>query len=91
MTTLKTHNEAAKTALTQVSTMWKTLGEKLESVRAELDEATGADIGASVRRMNINTARTNWADTADWAKKIQNLASGTKVQPVIQHRSLFAA
>ena len=91
MTTLKTHNEAAKTALTQVSTMWKTLGEKLESVRAELDEATGADIGASVRRMNINTARTNWAQTADWAKQIQNLASGTKVQPVIQHRSLFAA
>ena len=34
MTTLKTHNEAAKTALTQVSTMWKTLGEKLSrSVR----------------------------------------------------------
>ena len=91
MTTLSTHNEAAKTALTQVSTMWKTLGEKLESVRAELDDAQGADIGAAVRRMNINTARTNWTDTADWAKKIQNLASGTKVQPVIQHRSLFAA
>jgi hypothetical protein len=91
MTTLSTHNEAAKTALTQVSTMWKTLGEKLESVRAELDDARGADIGAAVRRMNINTARTNWKDTADWARKIQNLASGTKVQPVIQHRSLFAA
>jgi len=91
MNTLSTHNEAAKTALVQISTMWKTLGEKLESVRDELDEARGDSIGAAVRRMNINTARTNWKDTADWAKKIQNLASGTKVQPVIQHRGLFAA
>ena len=91
MDTLRGHNEAAKTALTQISTMWKNLGEKLESVRAELDEAQGADITGTLARMNINTARTNWSDTSEWAKKIQNLASGTKVQPVLQHRGLFAA
>jgi Bacillus haemolytic enterotoxin (HBL) len=91
MTTLGNHNKAAKTALTQISTMWKTLGEKLESVRAELDDARGDSMSEAVLRMNINTARTNWKDTADWAKKIQNLASGTKVQPVLQHRGLFAA
>jgi len=91
MDTLRGHNEAAKTALTQISTMWKNLGEKLESVRAELDEAQGADITKTLARMNINTARTNWRDTSEWAKKIQNLASGTKVQPVLQHRGLFAA
>ena len=91
MNTLRGHNEAAKTAMTQISTMWKNLGEKLESVRAELDEAQGADITGTLARMNINTARTNWSDTSEWAKKIQNLASGTKVQPVLQHRGLFAA
>ena len=91
MDTLRGHNEAAKTALTQISTMWKNLGEKLESVRAELDEAQGADITGTLARMNINTARTNWSDTSEWAKKIQNLASGTKTQPVLHHRGLFAA
>ena len=91
MNTLRGHNEAAKTAMTQISTMWKNLGEKLESVRAELDEAQGADITGTLARMNINTARTNWSDTSEWAKKIQNLASGTKTQPVLQHRGLFAA
>ena len=91
MNTLRGHNESAKLALSQISTMWGTLNEKLESVRTELDEAQGDDVGAAVRRMNINTARTNWKDTADWAKKIQNLASGTRVQPVLQHRGLVAA
>jgi len=30
-------------------------------------------------------------DTAAWAQKIQNLASGTQVQPPLQHRSLMIA
>jgi hypothetical protein len=91
MQSLKKNNEAAKLALTNISTMWKTLNEKLESVIVDLKNADGLKVKASIQRMNINGARTSWADTADWAKKIQNLASGTKVQPVLQHQALLSA
>jgi hypothetical protein len=91
MESLKSNNEAAKVALTNISTMWSTLNEKLESVITDLKNADGEAVKAAVRRMNINAARTSWDDTADWAKKIQNLASGTKVQPVLQHASLVSS
>ncbi len=91
MESLKSNNEAAKVALTNISTMWHTLNEKLESVITDLKNADGEAVKAAVRRMNINAARTSWNDTADWAKKIQNLASGTQVQPVLQHDSLVHA
>jgi DNA repair exonuclease SbcCD ATPase subunit len=91
MESLKSNNENAKVALTHISTMWNTLNEKLESVITDLKNADGEAVKAAVRRMNINAARTSWNDTADWAKQIQNLASGTKVQPVIQHDTLVSA
>lgn len=91
MDSLRVHNEAAKVALTNVSTMWNTLGGKLESVLRDLKAAQGDTIGTAVRRMNLNSARKNWKDTAEWAQKIQDLASGTKVQPPLQHRALVNA
>jgi uncharacterized protein YhaN len=91
MDSLRGHNEAAKVALTSISTMWSTLNGKLESVLTDLKAAQGDAIGASLRRANLNSARRNWKDTADWAQKIQDLASGTKVQGVLQHASLVQA
>lgn len=91
MDSLRGHNEAAKLVLTNISTMWKTLGGKLESVLRDLKAAQGDNIGVAVRRMNIKSARTSWKDTADWAQKIQDLASGTKVQPPLQHQTLVSA
>jgi len=91
MDSLRVHNEAAKVALTNISTMWNTLEAKFESVLTELKGAQGEKASAAVQRMNLKTARTNWTDTAAWAQKIQNLASGTQVQPPLQHRSLMIA
>ena len=88
MKSLQTNNEAAKVALTNISTMWSTLNGKLESVLTDLKAAQGDAIGVAIRRMNLNAARRNWTDTADWAQKIQDLASGTKNQGVLQHQSL---
>jgi hypothetical protein len=90
MDKLRGHNEAAKVALTNISTMWSTLNGKLEAVLTDLKGAKG-DVGTTVRRMNINAARRAWTDTAAWAQKIQDLASGTKVQPVLQHQALVHA
>ena len=80
MKSLQTNNEAAKVALTNISTMWTTLNGKLEAVLTDLKAAQGDAIGVALRRMNLNAARKNWKDTSDWAQKIQDLASGTKVQ-----------
>jgi len=91
MKTLQANNEDAKVALTNISTMWTTLDGKLGEVLKNLKAAQGDAIGVAVRRMNLNTARKNWKDTADWAQKIQDLASGTKVQGVLQHKSLVNA
>jgi hypothetical protein len=91
MDKLRGHNESAKMALTNISTMWKTLGGKLESVLTDLKAAKGEKASTAIRRMNINAARTNWTQTAEWAQKIQDLASGTKVQPVLQHQALMSA
>lgn len=91
MSKLQGHNESAKLALTNVSTMWNTLNGKLEAVLANLKHAQGEKASAAVRRMNIGAARTSWNETAAWAQKIQDLASGTKVQPVLQHRTLVQA
>ena len=91
MSKLQGHNESAKLALTNVSTMWSTLGGKLEAVLSSLKNAQGEKASATIRRMNINSARGSWKETADWAQKIQDLASGTKVQPVLQHRALVHA
>lgn len=91
MKSLQVNNEAAKVALTNISTMWTTLNGKLESVLTDLKAAQGDAIGVALRRMNLNAARKNWKDTSDWAQKIQDLASGTKVQGVLQHQSLVNA
>jgi hemolytic enterotoxin HBL len=91
MDSLRGHNEAAKLALTSISTMWGTLDGKLQSVLTDLKAAQGADIGPAIRRMNLNSARRNWKDTSDWAQKIQDLASGTKNQGVLQHPTLVRA
>ena len=91
MSKLQGHNESAKLALTNVSTMWNTLNGKLEAVLANLKHAQGEKASVAVRRMNIGAARTSWNETAAWAQKIQDLASGTKVQPVLQHRTLVQA
>lgn len=91
MDSLRVNNEAAKVALTNISTMWNTLGAKLESVLSELKEAQGDKATAALQRMNLRTAQTNWTATAAWAQKIQDLASGTQLQPLLQHRSLMIA
>jgi hypothetical protein len=91
MDKLRGHNESAKMALTNISTMWNTLGGKLEAVLSDLKTAQGEKASATIRRLNINTARTSWTQTAEWAQKIQDLASGTKVQPVLQHQALVNA
>jgi hypothetical protein len=91
MSKLQVHNESAKLALTNVSTMWSTLNGKLESVLTSLKSAQGEKASAAARRMNIGAATRSWNDTAAWAQKIQDLASGTKVQPVLQHRDLVRA
>lgn len=91
MKSLQVNNEAAKVALTNIATMWSTLNGKLESVLKDLKAAQGDAIGVAVRRMNLNAARKNWKDTSDWAQKIQDLASGTKVQGVLQHQTLVNA
>jgi hypothetical protein len=70
--------------------MWHTLGEKLESVLKEMKEAkTETDLG--LKQLNIATARANWKDTAEFALKFQHVASGTKLQPPLQHATLLKA
>ncbi|HEX8251836.1 MAG TPA: HBL/NHE enterotoxin family protein [Thermoanaerobaculia bacterium] len=85
---LRGHNEEAKAAMTHISTMWETLGGKLSEVLSKLKNAQGDEVSVTLRRMNINAARTSWDQTAAWAQKVQDLASGTRVQPVIQHDTL---
>ena len=84
MKSLKAQNESAKTALSAVQTMWNSLYDKIDAVCTDLKRGklTPSD---AVRRTKMNAAVTAWGDTADWAKKIQGLAAGTTVQPVIQH------
>jgi hypothetical protein len=60
-------------------------------VLTDLKAAQGDAIGVALRGMNLKAARRNWNDTADWAQNIQDLASGTKVQGVLQHQSLVNA
>lgn len=88
---LKSHNEAAKQALTNVSTMWTTLGSKLDAVLKNLTKASGAEVTATIRASKISTAQTSWKQTAEFAQQMQNLASGTQVQAPLLHRSLYAA
>jgi hypothetical protein len=90
MQKLKTDNEDAKKALTNVLTMWTTLGDKVDAVLGDLKRAKISPSEA-VQRMKMNAARTAWADTAAWAGKIQALAAGTTVQPVIQHDAVRLA
>ncbi|HYO75365.1 MAG TPA: hypothetical protein VE010_02785, partial [Thermoanaerobaculia bacterium] len=85
---LRGHNEEAKTALTHISTMWNTLDGKLDEVLTTLKNAEGDKLSNTLRRMNINAARTSWDQTAEWAQKVQDLASGTRLQPVLQHHAL---
>lgn len=86
---LVTDNEAAKTALTNVQTMWNNMYGKLESVVKDLKAGKTAS-EEIVRRMKINSARKAWGQAADWAEKIQNTASGTQFQGVIQDKRLRA-
>jgi hypothetical protein len=83
---LKTHNEAAKQALTNVQTMWSTLGLKLKAVTDNLKK--GRDAREELRRSKILTARASWDDARNWAQKIQDLASGTTLLPTQQDKKL---
>lgn len=78
---LKGRNEAAKVALGQVQTMWETLGGKLEAVLKGLKE--GKLKPESLTK--IKKAQLSWADLSQFAQKVQDTASGTQVQPTIQH------
>src|ERR1700728_718154 len=66
------------------------LAAKLDAVSKNLKKG-GEAAELAVKRMNIGAAVNSWNDTAEWAKKIQDLASGTSVQPVLQHDSLVRA
>ena len=83
---LVTHNESAKSALTNVQTMWNTLGQKLKAVTDNLKKGKSAQ--EELRRSKIVTARTSWDQARDWAQKIQDTASGTQVLPPQQDRKL---
>lgn len=87
---LKDKNEAAKSSLTQIQTMWETLAAKLDAAQKSLKKSQ-TDTMVTLQRMHIGEALKSWNDTAEWAKKIQDLASGTTVQPVLQHDSLVRA
>ena len=75
---LKEKNEAARTSLTNIQTMWESLAAKLEAVSKNLKKG-GEAAELAVKRMNIGAAVNSWNDTAEWARKIQDLASGTSV------------
>lgn len=90
MGSLKTSNENAKKALMSVQTMWTTLGDKISAVLSDLKAAKTSPREAT-QRMKMNAAQGAWTDTADWAKKIQALAAGTTVQPVLQHQTVRLA
>jgi hypothetical protein len=38
--------------------------------------------------MNLNAAVDHWKQTADWAQKVQDLASGTRIEPPLQHTNI---
>ncbi|HVG23853.1 MAG TPA: HBL/NHE enterotoxin family protein [Thermoanaerobaculia bacterium] len=90
VTSLKSQNERAKTALSSVQTMWNSLYDKIDAVYNDLKRGKTTTSDA-VRRMKMGAAVTGWQDTADWAKRIQALAAGTSVQPVIQHDTIRLA
>jgi hypothetical protein len=88
---LENHNKAAKQALTNVSIMWQSLGDKLDAVLKNLKKAGAAEAAATIRASKMATAQTSWQQTAKFAQEIQDLASGTHVQAPLLHRSLYAA
>lgn len=90
VSTLKAKNEDAKRALGNVQTMWQTLADKLDAVIKDL-KGNKVDALVAVQRMNLRKARTAWSQTAEFAQKVQDLASGTHVQPVLQHSALHLA
>ncbi len=83
---LVSHNEAAKTALTNVETMWSTLAGKLKAVTDNLKK--GRDAQETLRRSKIVAARASWDQARDYAQKIQDLASGTTLLPPQQDKRL---
>ena len=90
VSSLRNQNESAKTALTHVQTMWETLAGKLDAVLKGLKD--GKLKPESL--IKIKTAKRSWNDLSDFAQKIQDLSSGTQVQPTIQHdkvRLFYAA
>lgn len=90
VSTLKTKNEDAKRALGNIQTMWQTLADKLDAVIKDL-KGNKVDAAVAIQRMNLGKARTAWSQTAEFAQKVQDLASGTHVQPVLQHSALHLA
>lgn len=93
VTSLRSKNEDAKLALTQVQTMWSTLAGKLDAVLKEL-KAGQVATSVVLQRASIGSAQRSWSQLADYAEKVQGLASGTQNQGVLQHeklRRLYAA
>lgn len=80
------HNESAKSALTNVQTMWNTLAQKLKAVSDNLKNGKSAQ--EELRRSKIVTASASWDQAGDWAQRIQDTASGTQVLPPQQDKKL---
>ena len=83
---LVTHNESAKMALTNVQTMWTSLGQKITAVTDVLKK--GRDAREELRRAKIVRARDSWNQARDYAQKVQDLASGTTLLPAQQDKAL---
>lgn len=83
------HNEEAKTAMTNVQTMWSTLYVKMDAVVKNLK--AGKDVAETLKLSKIGAAQRSWNDAAAFAQKIQDTASGTQVLPNVQHRTLRLA
>ena len=90
VSTLKSKNEDAKVALGHVKTMWETLAGKLDAVQKDL-KGHKVDAAVAVQRMNLGRARAAWQQAAEFAQKVQDLAGGTHLQPVLQHPTLHLA
>ena len=88
---LKQNNEAAKLALTHISTMWNDVASKLDDTLTSMKNAvSGDEFKKAAAKLNVAAAQKNWKDTADFARKVQALAAGTSVQPPLQHEKLLA-
>jgi archaellum component FlaC len=86
---LKTDNETARKALTDIQSMWSTLDGKLQEVMTKIKSTSSAT--ETLMSLRLSEAEAAWKDVAEFAQNIQNAASGTRVDPPLLHKSLRAA